>query len=30
LGAGSAEIQTIVWFAVTLTGVAMLSGQFAR
>ena len=30
LGIGMAETQTIVWFAVTITGVALLSGQFVH
>jgi hypothetical protein len=30
MGASSAETQTILWFAVTITGVALLSGHFLR
>ena len=30
LGISFAETQTIVWFAITITGVALLSGKFAQ
>ena len=30
LGISLAETQTIVWFAVTITGVALLSGKFVQ
>jgi hypothetical protein len=30
LGVVSAEMQTLLWFGVTIIGVALLSGQFAR
>jgi hypothetical protein len=30
LGVASAEVQTLLWFGVTIVGVALLSGQFAR
>lgn len=30
LGIVSADVQTIVWFAVTIAGVALMSGQFSR
>jgi hypothetical protein len=30
LGVSSAEIQTLVWFAMTLIGVVALSGQFFK
>ena len=30
LGVVSAEIQTLLWFGVTIIGVALLSGHFAR
>lgn len=29
-GVGSAEAQTLVWFAATIIGVVILSGQFLR
>lgn len=30
LGVGSPEVQTLLWFAVTIVGVAAFSGRFAQ
>jgi hypothetical protein len=30
LGVASAEVQSLLWFSVTIVGVALLSGQFFR